>query len=72
MDRMSEWKEFSKMVEEHIENYANVQYGDAPNDMANAYTAKVCLDAIEKYCARYGRGVRGEEEQEGGFENWAN
>jgi len=67
MNRVKEWEEFSQMVKKHIENYANKQYGDSPNDRASAYTSKVCLDAIEKYAARYGRNARGDEEQERDF-----
>lgn len=67
MNRMAEWKEFEQMMHDHITNYANKQYGDAPDDRAAAYTAEQCLESIKKYCARYGRNARGDAEQERDF-----
>jgi len=56
--RGRDWAEFSAQVADHIENYANVQYGDAGSDAASKYTAEYCLSQISKYILRHGKDVR--------------
>lgn len=60
MDRLAEWREFSEMVEDHIRKYAEVQYKD---NQAGAYTAADCMKNVERYTGRYGKLLRGEDEQ---------
>ncbi len=57
------WKEFSKLVEEHIVKYTIPQYGDSSDDRVSAENAMYCIKAIEKYVKRYGKNMRGDEEQ---------
>jgi hypothetical protein len=51
--RASEWMQFSEMVKIHIDEYANGQYGDGPNDPVENYTPEECVREVEKYCRRF-------------------
>lgn len=61
-DRGSQWLEFSYNVFCHIEDYTVPQYGDAPDDQVEAWTAEDCIKAIRKYAARFGTNARGPAE----------
>jgi len=57
------WERFSALVLEHVERYTVPQFGDAPNDQVEAWTAEDCIKAVRKYYERFGRGQRGKKEQ---------
>lgn len=62
--RCNEFQDFANIIEGHIENYTVPQYGDAPNDQVENWTAKECIDrAIKRYVDRYGVQKRGRLEQ---------
>lgn len=42
----------------HIEKYTVPQYGDAPDDNVETWTAADCVRAIEKYVKRFGKNAR--------------
>lgn len=60
--REQEFSYFAGIVEEHIANYTIPQYGDAPDDELETWTAAQCVKAISKYTARFESGRRGQLE----------
>lgn len=56
--RAADWREFSRLVEKHIEEYTVPQYGDKGSDLATEYTAVRCVEQIKKYAARFGKNAR--------------
>lgn len=61
--RTKDWNEFAAKVADHIENYTVPQYGDAPNDNVEAWSAQDCIAQVQKYAARFGNNQRtGQEE----------
>lgn len=61
--RTKDWNEFASKVADHIENYTVPQYGDAPNDNVESWSAQDCIAQIQKYAARFGTNQRtGQEE----------
>ena len=64
MNRVAEWDQFAELVEAHIINYTLPQYDNPDgNDQVSTWTAAQCVDAIKKYCARFGNNVRGPDDQ---------
>ena len=53
-NRGDEFMRFVPLVMNHIEEYAVKQYGDAPNDNVEKWSAEKCLDSIERYVKRRG------------------
>lgn len=51
--RTKDWNEFATKVADHIENYTVPQYGDAPNDNVESWSAQDCIAQVQKYAARY-------------------
>lgn len=62
-NRELEWVKFSEIVREHVTGYTVPQYGDYPGDQVTDYSEEECVRQIMKYCARYGRGARGPEQE---------
>lgn len=61
--RTKDWNEFATKVADHIENYTVPQYGDAPNDNVESWSAQDCIAQVQKYAARFGNNQRtGQEE----------
>ena len=61
--RTKDWNEFAAKVADHIENYTVPQYGDAPDDNVEAWSAQDCIAQIQKYAARFGNNQHtGQEE----------
>jgi hypothetical protein len=60
--RCLEWRMFSRFVEDHIRIYTVGQYGDAPDDQAEAWTAEQCVESIKRYTNRFGTNARGADE----------
>lgn len=61
--RTRDWNEFAAKVAGHIENYTVPQYGDAPNDNVESWSAQDCIAQVQKYAARFGNNQRtGQEE----------
>ena len=61
--RTKDWNEFAAKVADHIENYTVPQYGDAPNDNVESWSAADCIAQVQKYAARFGNNQRtGQEE----------
>ena len=56
--RAVQFSRFSGRVVEHIENYTVPQYGDAPDDNVESWTAEDCVRQIEKYAKRFGKNSR--------------
>lgn len=61
--RGQEWLEVSAHVLAHVESYTVATYGDKGQDRVTALTAGQCVMDAKKYCERFGRNQRGEEEQ---------
>lgn len=61
--RTKDWNEFATKVADHIENYTVPQYGDAPNDNVEAWSAQDCRTQIKKYAARFGNNQRAGQEE---------
>jgi len=57
--RSDEFKSFSVVVVEHINNYTVPQYGDAPNDPVEAWTPSQCMLSVKRYADRVETGRRG-------------
>jgi hypothetical protein len=53
---------FTEAVVSHIEEYTVPQYGDKGKDLATDYTSEYCIEQIKKYCARYGKNSRPNQE----------
>lgn len=62
-NRGKQWIAFSEIVLQHIENYTVPQYGDAPGDQIEDWTAQECIRAIGKRCARHGKNSREGQEK---------
>ena len=61
--RTKDWNEFAAKVADHIESYTVPQYGDAPNDNVESWSAQDCIAQVQKYAARFGNNQRtGQEE----------
>lgn len=61
------WTDFSQKVKEHIETYVQKQYGnsiDTGNDLVTKNGPEYCINAIKRYCDRFGSSARGNVEQE--------
>ena len=61
-NRFMEWKFFSSIVGQHIEDYTVPQYGDAPHDEVENWTPDMCVAAMQKYTRRFEASKRGPEE----------
>ncbi|MCC7570653.1 hypothetical protein KO465_04855 [Candidatus Micrarchaeota archaeon] len=58
-NRCEEFIDFCTIVIEHIEEYTVKQYGDAPDDPVQEWSAKKCIDCIERYVNRFETNRRG-------------
>ena len=56
--RAGDFTVFGAKVVDHIEHYTVPQYGDAPNDQAEEWTAADCVKQAQKYMNRFGRNSR--------------
>ena len=61
--RELEFATFATLVAQHVANYTIPQYGDAPNDEVEKWTAEQCVLAIQKYTKRFGSLRRGRLEE---------
>ena len=61
MDRIKDWKDFSKQMELHITEYIIPQYQseDKIEDQVNIWSSNDCITAIKRYITRYGKNIRG-------------
>jgi hypothetical protein len=57
------WAKFAADVRNHVDNYTVPQFGDAPHDNIEKWTAADCVRQIGKYVARFGTNQRGKEDQ---------
>ena len=64
MKRLNEWVWFFSLVRRHIQEYVIPQWGDTPDDPVSGWSAEKCMQEVQKYAHRFGRGVRGKEEEE--------
>lgn len=65
LDRVTDWREFSRQVEKHIEQYTIPQYQseDGESDQVETWTAEACREAMQRYLNRFGsRNARGARE----------
>lgn len=60
--RADEWSVFAHQVYQHIEGYTVPQYGDAGEDLCMAYTPEHCIKQIERYCKRFGKNQREDQD----------
>lgn len=56
--RTIDWLVFADRVGQHIENYTVPQYGDAPDDQVESWTAEHCVNQLHKYASRFGSNKR--------------
>ena len=56
--RTLDWLHFAETVAEHIEHYTVPQYGDAPDDQVEGWTAEHCVNQLHKYASRFGSNKR--------------
>lgn len=61
--RAKDWNDFATKVADHIENYTVPQYGDAPNDNVEAWSAQDCIAQVQKYAARFGNNQRAGQDE---------
>lgn len=61
--RTKQWTEFAAKVADHITNYTVPQYGDAPNDNVESWSAADCIAQVQKYAARFGNNQRAGQEE---------
>lgn len=61
--RTKDWNEFATKVADHIENYTVPQYGDAPNDNVESWSAQDCIAQVQKYAVRFGKNQRAGQEE---------
>lgn len=61
--RTKQWTEFAAKVADHITNYTVPQYGDAPNDNVESWSAADCIAQVQKYAARFGTNQRAGQEE---------
>lgn len=61
--RTKDWNAFAAKVADHIENYTVPQYGDAPNDNVESWSAADCIAQVQKYAARFGTNQRAGQEE---------
>lgn len=61
--RTKDWNEFATKVADHIETYTVPQYGDAPNDNVESWSAQDCIAQVQKYAARFGTNQRAGQEE---------
>jgi hypothetical protein len=54
---------FANTVQKHIDEYTVPQFGDAPDDQVEQWSAEDCVKQIGKYAARFGKNQRGSTEQ---------
>jgi len=57
--REEQFMQFEIIVGEHINNYTIPQYGDAPDDEVEKWSAEQCVLAIQKYTKRFSSSQRG-------------
>lgn len=57
--RFMQFVKFAELVEDHIDSYTVPQYGDAPTDEVEQWTAEQCVIAIQKYTKRFESSRRG-------------
>ena len=64
LDRLGDWRRFSKLMEAHITQYTIPQYQseDEQRDQVGAWTSKECVDSMTRYINRYGKNLRGPRE----------
>ena len=60
--KVDQWRQFSKLVEVHIEEYVKTQYGDFPDKTIAKFTAEKIQGKLEAYVDRIGKGARGKDE----------
>jgi len=60
--RYDEWQGFERLVAEHINKYANAQYGDKGTDQATNFTPEDIQKNLQRYMNRIGKNMRGMEE----------
>lgn len=61
--RTKQWNTFAAKVADHITNYTVPQYGDAPNDNVESWSAADCIAQVQKYAARFGTNQRAGQEE---------
>lgn len=57
--RLAEWENFHPVVAEHIEKYANAQYGDKGEDQLTEFTPADIKAQLTRYTNRIGSDMRG-------------
>ena len=63
MTKKEQWQKFSKLVENHIDNYVIPQYGEFPDKMIEGWDVFNIETNLIRYVARIGTNVRGISEQ---------
>lgn len=58
-ERLNRYRNFSALVEEHVENYTVPQYGDYPNDQLSNWSEQDFKTTLQRYANRIGSNARG-------------
>jgi hypothetical protein len=58
-DKLTQWRQFSAIVEKHIKNYVVPQYGDFPDKTIKKYNNIKIQAKLEAYVDRIGKSSRG-------------
>ena len=62
-ERLEEWENFQEVMKDHLENYAQIQYGNPEGDeQIDRFSAEDCWQNIQRYYNRRNSSVRGESE----------
>ena len=63
MTKVEQWRQFSKIVEDHIRKYVDKQYGDFPDKTIAKFNLNKVQGKLEAYVDRIGKGARGPGEE---------
>lgn len=63
-NRLARWREFSRQMELHIDQYTRVQYGNPEgNEQVDSFTPEDCWTSMQRYYNRRRANVRGNKER---------
>jgi len=63
VDRINDWKRFSRKVLAHVKGYTIPQYETKEgDDQVERFTSRDCVQNIKRYINRFDTNVRGESE----------
>jgi hypothetical protein len=64
IDRINDWNNFAKLMETHLSDYCNVQYGSPEGtEQIENFTVETCFQNILRYVNRRNSNTRGNKEK---------